>query len=134
MSQVDPSQIIKILVEALGLTAKVGPLNDAEQQEGAVSIMAAGMPVVELYSPLVSVRPQFRCVAGTLKKANDMALAIQLGLPSGRQIVQQLDGDSYLVHRVNIDAGPSMHFDSEETWETLLFGEVLFGTVPVETA
>lgn len=134
MSQVDPAQIVKILVEALGLTAKVGALSNDDQQSGAVSIMAAGMPQVQLYAPLISMRAQFRCVGPTLIRANEMALTIQLGLPSGRQIVQQADGDKYLVHMVTIDSGPSMHFDSEETQETLIFGDVTIGSVPVETA
>lgn len=134
MSQISPAQILRILVEQLGLTARVGALSDADQQAGAVSIMTAGMPRVEVYSPLVTVRPQFRCVAPSLVIADQLALAIQIGLPSGRQVVQQADGDSYLMHYLTIDSGPSMHFDSEETWETLIFGDAMFGTVPVETA
>lgn len=111
----------------------VGPANDAQQQAGVVSIVDAGMPMVERYVRVTWVRSQFRCLAGTLEQADRIARTVQGALnQTGRTLVlQPSSGETYLIHLITVDAGPSMHFDSPETWETLLFAEVMIGTDPV---
>jgi hypothetical protein len=46
---------------------------------------------------------------------------------------QASTGERYLVHLVNVTAGPSMHYDSPETWETLLFAELMIAATPIQT-
>lgn len=131
-----PSECLKvILTAAMDFVVKVGPLTDEEQQTGGISIMDAGMPVVDLYAPLLWTRAQMRCVGGTLARADVMGRSIQKALNAlgNRTTVEVEDGSKWLVHQVNLDGGPSMHFDSSETWEDLLFASVLMSAEPVET-
>lgn len=111
----------------------VGPANDTMQQAGVVSVVAAGLPVIERYTPLQWLRAQVRCLAGTLELADRIAQGVQRDLHGrGRTIARMASTDQrYLVHLVNCVAGPSMHYDSPETWETLLFAELMIGTEPL---
>lgn len=131
-----PSECLKVILEdVVDFTVKVGPLTDEEQQTGGLSIMDAGMPVVDLYAPLLWTRAQMRCVGGTLARSDVMGRTVQnvLNGLGNRTKVTTADGATWLVHQVNMDGGPSMHFDSTETWEDLLFASVLMSSVPVET-
>lgn len=112
----------------------VGPADDDMQQGGVVSITPAGLPKPELYTPLQWMRCQIRCLAGTLDLAETIGQAVQRDLHGrGRTRARMASTDRwYLVHLINVVAGPSAHYDSPETWETLLFAEVLIGTQPVE--
>ena len=111
----------------------VGPASDAQQQAGVVSIVDAGLPRLERYQSLVWDRAQMRCIAPTLASADKIARGVQFALHMQGRIIARMEstGDKYLVHLVNIIAGPSMHFDSPETLETLIFAEMLVGTEPV---
>ncbi len=131
-----PSECLKaILDNAMDFPVKVGPLSDDEQQAGAISIMDAGMPVVDLYAPIIWTRAQMRCVGGSLAASDTMGRTIQqvLNALGNRTSVTTADGATWLVHQINLDSGPSMHFDSSETWETLLFASVLMSTEPTAT-
>jgi hypothetical protein len=112
----------------------VGPATDAQQQAGVVSLMGAGLPVVERYLPLQWLRVQVRCLAPTLEEADKISFLVNKELHARTRVVarQRSTDHRFLVHLMNITAGPSMHYDSPETWETLLFGEVLIGTQPIE--
>lgn len=111
----------------------VGPSNDTQQQLGVISITAAGLPTVERYVPIVWMRAQIRCLAGTLDQAEQLAQGVQRNLHARIRLrCRQKSTDSwYLIHQANITAGPSMHYDSPETWESLLFAEVMIGTQPL---
>lgn len=111
----------------------VGPLNDAQQQAGAIQLVDAGMPRQEMYAPVVWDKVQIRCIAHSLAQADTMARAVFAVLNQhGRAIAEMVStGDRYLIHTINIIAGPSMHYDTPETHETLLFAEVMIGLDPV---
>jgi hypothetical protein len=89
--------------------------------------MAAGLPVVEEYVPIQWARVQMRCLAGTLAQADNISQAVQRDIHAKvRKFVYMASTDSwYLLHLCKITAGPSMHFDSPETWETLVFAELM---------
>lgn len=110
-----------------------GPANDDQQQRGVISIMQAGLPTIELYTPVQWMRCQIRCLAGTLAEADQISFGVNAFLHGrGRTVGRMASTDHrYLVHMINVVAGPSMHYDSPETWETLLFAELMIGTDPL---
>lgn len=133
-----PGKCIRAIIVAdseVDFEVKVGPLDDADQQSGAVSLMEAGMPVAELYAPITRSRVQIRCVAGTLTRADVIGRVVQRVLDGlgNRTQVELDDGTTWLLHTVSVDGGASMHFDSTETWETLLFASVIMSKDPVVT-
>lgn len=117
------------------VTAIVGPANDTQQQGGCISFMGAGLPVIEKYTPIQWHRAQARCLAGDLATADYISSLVQRDMHDKQRLLcYQASNDSwYLVHLSNVVAGPSMHFDSAETWETLLFAELMIGNDPVAT-
>lgn len=139
MEEISPAELIRDVLVRLsdpeiapgGIV--VGPANDSQQQAGVVSIVDAGMPTVELYTPVISVRTQVRCLAGTLDMSDRIVRGCQRWLDGrSRVLARQASTDrKYLIHYINVVAGPSMHYDSPETWETLLFAEVSIGTEAV---
>lgn len=123
----------------------VGPLRDAQQQAGAdgqvlaagtiagaVSVVEAGASNPELYAPLINGRIQIRCLAQRLADAELLGRYVYDALhQKGRRAVTQSNGETYLIHLSNIIAGPSQHYDSQETWEYLMFAQVMAGTVAI---
>jgi hypothetical protein len=134
-----PAKCIRAILLADGdvdFDVKVGPLDDADQQAGAVSLMEAGMPVVELYSPIIRSRVQMRAVAGSLSRADVIGRRVQSvldALGNRTQVTLDDEGTTWIVHTVSVDGGSSMHFDSSETWETLLFASVMMSKEPIES-
>jgi hypothetical protein len=117
------------------LAAKVGPANDPEKQAGVICFMGAGLPLIEKYIPLQWVRTQVRCLGPDLDTADFLSQCVQRDLHGDfRKEAYQASNDSwYLVHLSNVTSGPSMHFDSPEVWETLLFVEALISSDPLGT-
>jgi shikimate 5-dehydrogenase len=114
-----------------GLPVVVGPALDAEQQStGVVSITEAGAQNAELYAPIAHQRIQLRCIHARLATAEQIARNVYVVMhQQSRQVVTQAsNGHTYLVHQTNVIAGPSAHFDTEETWEYLMFVSVMVGT------
>lgn len=113
----------------------VGAASDVQQQGGVISVVAAGLPVVEKYVPLQWMRAQIRCLGPDSDTAELLGQCVQRDIHGEvRKLCYQKSADSwYLIHLCNVTAGPSMHFDSAETQETLLFAEVLIATVVVAT-
>jgi hypothetical protein len=119
----------------LSVPTIVGPANDAQQQSGIISAMAAGLPRPDLYSPLQWSRVQLRCLGPTLDVVDDVSQNVYIFLHTlGNRTVGHMastDKD-YLIHVMNPSAGPSQHFTSPETWEALIFIEMMIGTDPIE--
>lgn len=136
---VSPAELAADILNRLGPPdiaahgAVVGPATDAQQQEGVIQLVAAGLPVLEKYVDLQWMRCQMRCLAGTLDTAETISQKVYAEMNGrGRTIGRMASTDQrYLVHLINITAGPSMHYDSPETWETLLFAELMIGTQPI---
>ncbi len=138
LDTISPAELIADVLKRLtlvGLEWSIvsGPATDKQQQAGVVQMVDAGLPVVELYVPTVTVRTQIRCLHGTLDIADTIARATVAALHGrGRTVARMKSTDRrYLIHYINITSGPSMHYDSAETWETLLFAESLIGTDPL---
>jgi hypothetical protein len=134
--ELSPAELAADLLNRWGLppaAVVVGPANDPKQQGGVISIMAAGLPVVEKYDDTQWLRAQFRCLHGTLADADTIAQTIQHDIHAiGRRRLYMASTDTwYLMHLCNIIAGPSMHFDSAETWEALVFAEMKISSVPI---
>lgn len=137
--KLSPPEIIGDLVARWGTPVApvvVGPANDSDTQAGIIQMVVAGLPAIELYAPTVWVRGQIRILAGTLDKADLIAQMVQRDIHGlNRKRARQASTDSwYLVHLCNITAGPSQHYDSDETQEQLLFAEVLIATQPLDPA
>lgn len=112
----------------------VGGLSHLEQTNGGVAIMDAGQGEVEMYLPLIRPRLQLRCVAPTLAQVDVITRHVGLALnaiPPRITARQDSTDEEYLVHYIFVSGGPSAHWDSEETWEGLLFVDTMMSTVPV---
>jgi len=140
LDEISPAELVKDVLDRWGdpdiapAGVIVGPASDAMQQAGVVSIMAAGLPVVEKYTPIQWCKAQIRCLAGTLDQADTIAQAVQRDLHGVvRKRARMKSTDRwYLVHSAYVTAGPSMHYDSPATWETLLFAEVMISTENID--
>lgn len=113
----------------------VGPATDQQQQTGVISAVTAGLPVLDHYGPIQWSRVQLRCLAPTLDQVDLIAQGIYLYLHTlpNRTIGRMASTDRrYLIHAMNPTAGPSQHYDTPETWEALVFVEMMIGTEPIE--
>lgn len=113
----------------------VGPLNDAQQDAGGISIVDAGQGNAEVYLPLIRPRFQMRCVAPTLARCEEIGWHVAFtlhNLPPRIVAPQASSADLYLVHVVAVSSGPSAHRDTEGTWEYLVHADTMMGTEPVE--
>jgi hypothetical protein len=132
-----PAEIFKNLV--IERTARdvvkhvvVGPLSNAQQQEGGISIMDAGSGRDELYLPLAHPRLQLRCVGPSLDRSEQIGRHVAAALQDVLrfEVAQDSTGEKYLVHTCTI-TGPSAHRDTEGTWEYLVFADTMMGTQPI---
>lgn len=114
--------------------ALVGPADHTQQQEGVISLMAAGTVRPEPDLPLQWLRIQARCLAASLAVSAAIGQAVvgAVHAVTRAAVRQPSDGQIYLVHCMFVNGGPSSHRDSEATWETLLFVEMLVGTEVIE--
>ena len=111
----------------------VGPLDHEMQQAGGVALALAGRPKVH-EANVISARMSVRCVGPTLDVADRIAFVIDAAaqmLLFQRELAQQANGATYLVHFANVTAGPSHHRDSNATWEALMFVEMMMSLDPV---
>ena len=139
LDEISPAELVADLIVRWGLPGHapagvvVGPASDTQQQAGVISIMSAGLPVIEKYSDLQWYRAQVRCLHGTLEFADTLAQGVQRDIHGlVRRKVHMASTDRwYLLHLCNVTAGPSMHYDSPETWETLLFAEIMLSDDPL---
>lgn len=141
VGEVSPAEIVQYILTTYGEAdfapggIIVGPATDVQQQAGVVSLTQAGLPVVERYVPsLLWMRCQVRCLAPTLDLADRLGRAVQRVLDTlpNRVLGYQASTDEwYLLHLSQTTAGPSHHYDSPETWESLLFAELMLSATPV---
>lgn len=139
LDTVSPAELVADVLNRLGRPdmathgAVVGPANNAQQQEGVIQMVAAGLPVVERYTPVQWMRCQMRCLAGSLDHADTISQRVMNELNGKQRVIARMASTNrrYLVHLMTVTAGPSMHFDSSETWETLVFAEIMIGTEPI---
>lgn len=139
LNEISPAELVADLLNRWGdpeiapAGVIVGPTNNPQQQAGVISVTAAGMPSVSKYTPTQWMRAQVRCLAGDLSLAESIAQGVLRDLNGQVRLRCRMRSTDqwYLVHLANVTAGPSMHYDSPETWETLLFAEIMLGTEPV---
>lgn len=137
--EMSPPEILMDYVQRWSSTdapVVVGPADDADTQAGVIQMVVAGLPAIELYAPTVWIRPQIRVLGGTLDRADVITQSLQRDLHgrNRRRAYQASTGTWWLVHIFNVTAGPSQHYDSDETQEQLLFADVLLGTQPLDPA
>lgn len=137
---ISPSELMMNMLEGVvdeGIvpTIVVGPTTDAQQQEGVVSLLDAGIPRQERYAPLIWIRTQIRIQSPTMSSTDLMTNHIYSLLhQKGRQIVEQPStGEKYLIHMTNITSGMSGPTVSADLCEALLFAESLIATEPIYT-
>ncbi len=110
----------------------VGALSHDQQQTGGVSVMNAGLPELESNLPLVWVRAQVRVLASRHEKQDEISRHLwELCSQKNRLVVADGYGRKWLIHVLNVVAGPSDHKDSEVTEEGLLFAHMMVGTEPI---
>ena len=138
-SPISPAELVADVLQRLGrpdiapMGVVVGPATNAQQQGGVVQMSQAGLPAVERYVPAQWMRCQIRCLAGTLEEADQIAQKVQQSLHGKQRVIARMASTDhrYLIHLLNITSGPSMHYDSAQTWEELLFAEIMIGTDPI---
>lgn len=113
--------------------AVVGGADDPEQQQGVVSLMDAGYLRPD-YTPITWKRIQVRCMGATLYQVDKIGRHVEELLDvEERQVLPDSDGTLWLVHGIFVQVGPSHHFDSKETLESLMFAGIGVGREPVGT-
>lgn len=141
LDSISPAELAMDVINRLGppdiapAGCIVGPASDAQQQAGVISAVAAGLPVIDLYGPIQWSRVQLRCLSSTLDDVDIIAQRVYLYLHTlrNRTIGRMASTDRrYLIHAMNPIAGPSQHYDTPETWEALVFVEMMIGTEPIE--
>ena len=133
LAEISPAEIVADMLVRWGdpaVDVVIGPTNDEQQQAGVVGITSAGLPQVEKYVPTHWLRAQVRCLAPSLAMADTIGQSVQRDLHGRYRTRARMasTGQWYLVHLSNITAGPSMHYDGPETWEILLFAEIMIAT------
>lgn len=139
MSDVSPAELLLSYLESTDIETLapggvvVGPANDEQQQQGVVQIVQSGMPKLSHYVRVTWARCQIRIIAPNLALSDQIAqhLAGLCDRKSRLRVVMPSTGEEYLVHLMNVSAGPSQHYDSRETWENLLFVEFMVGLDPL---
>ena len=109
---------------------RVGPCSHGQQQAGCISLMSAGLAELGTDLPLRRMRIEARCLAPELEQSETIGRELERVVDGASRVAvhQPSDGQDYLVHCMSVNGGPSSHRDSDVTWETLLFLEVLVGT------
>lgn len=137
-SPLSPSELLREYIidnwaDPKGSTVVVGGATDEQQECGVIALADAGFAKAEKYAPLVWPRVQMRCVARTLERAEFIARQMYdlLHPVDNVQVIQPSSSDTWVIKQITVGAGPSMHFDSKETWEVLLFAEMVIATNPV---
>ncbi len=110
----------------------VGPANKTQIDEGVVELVDAGMPKQEPPG-LVWVRNQIRCIGPSLDRVDAMGRHIWEVANWRNRITATMASTSrtYLIHVLKVSAGPSHHWDTAITWESLLFAEMMVGIQPL---
>lgn len=112
----------------------VGGLSKQEQDAGGVAIMDAGSGEKDLNLPLIRPRMQLRCIAPSLAEVEVITRHVGITLDNIPVRIlghQDSTNEDYLVYYITVSGGPSSHWDSEETWEGLLFADTMMSTIPV---
>lgn len=111
----------------------IGAASNADQVAGAVSILPAGQAATERYTPLVKQLLTVRAHGPSVDAAQLLGNVVHQALHETRRtVVEQADGESYLVHYISITGGPALTVgEFDNLWETLLTFEVMAGTEPL---
>lgn len=124
-----------VLIAQAPAGAVVGPASDEQQVQGVVSIMEAGLAGVDENGITLGQRLSLRCLSHSLEQTERISRAVYtVAHGRGRTIVADASNNSYLIHSVLVNGGPSTHKDSDVTWESLMFIEVLMAVTPVRIA
>jgi hypothetical protein len=111
----------------------VGPATNFQQENGVLQLSDAGIAGRELYTNTTRRRISIRCLAPTIDQSERLSCAVIEACHRKRRIQQRLpsDGQIYLIIFMEVNGGPTLHRDSEVTWEMLVFVEMWVHTMPV---
>jgi hypothetical protein len=134
-----PTEILKAFLDGNVVEAVVpggvfvGAAPDEAQQVGCVSLADAGSSKPEEENArLLWKRVQVRCMGPTLWEAEKVGKHVFDLLRRQRWLViEDSNGNGWLVHGIYITASPSQHLDSAETQEVLGFINITIGADPV---
>lgn len=135
---VSPAELLMIFInqyanpEIIPGGAVVGGATDDQQQAGCVSIMDAGNTKDEMYAPLLWKRCQIRCMGSSLDVVDNIGNHI-FDLIDDQQNLEIEDqrGKKWFVLGIYCATGTSHHFDSSETFESLLFANITVARDPI---
>lgn len=111
----------------------VGGAENTAQQDGCVVLMASGTTQSNPHLPIHWARIQVRCMAHSLSHAEQIGLHVYdlLHVRHRTVVTQPSTNNSYVIHHTECVGGPSLHFDSVTTWESLAFYLVQVNTFPI---
>jgi hypothetical protein len=114
-----------------GVTA--GAASNFEQEHGVLSLTDAGIASRELYTSTTRRRISIRCLSPTVDQTEQLSRLVIDACHRKHRVQQRLpsDGQVYLILFMEINGGPTMHRDSEVTWEMLVYVELWVHTIPV---
>jgi len=135
-----PCELLKAYIEAQGELMGAapggvveGPADAIQQERGVLVLSDVGLAGRELYANTTRRRVSVRCLAKTIDRAGLIAqrLVTACDRKSRIQVRQPSDGQVYLVLFMEVNGGPTLHRDSEVTWEELVFVEMWIHMTPV---
>lgn len=112
---------------------RAGPADNIQQEAGVLVLADTGMARRQIYTPTVWRRISIRCLGKTISKVEALSRQVINTCHKKNRITQRLPSDDkkYLIHWMEVNGGPSLHRDSEVTWEMLVFVELWVHTEPI---
>lgn len=112
---------------------RAGPADNVQQEAGVLVLADVGTAGREKYTPTTRRRISIRCLGPTIEHVGKLSRLVIDVCDKKNRVTQRLPSDDkkYLIHWMEINGGPSMHRDSEVTWEMLVFVELWVHTEPI---
>jgi len=112
---------------------RAGPADNIQQDAGVLVLADAGSAGKELWTNSTRRRISIRCLGPTIEHVGRLSRLVIDVCHKKNRITQRLPSDDkkYLIHWMEVNGGPSLHRDSEVTWEMLVFVELWVHTVAI---
>jgi len=112
---------------------RAGPADNIQQEAGVLVLADVGSAGKELWTNSTRRRISIRCLGPTIEHVGRLSRLVIDACHKKNRITQRLPSDDkkYLIHWMEVNGGPSLHRDSEVTWEMLVFVELWVHTVAI---